>query len=308
MKKRGPHGIYVLEQNHAVPFSRGILAGSISEVGFDIFYAYRMAEKILDRLKKEGRHRIDSRNLRQMVYREIEHVDPKAAQRYLLWREEEERKKRGETVILIGGSSGVGTTTIAYEVAARLNIKNVVSTDIIREIMRMMISNELNPELHQSTFNAYEETPLPVPDEYDPVIYGFERQASLVTVGVEAVVRRALKEGHSLIVEGVHLVPGFINQKILKRNMSFGYVLVIHDVKEHRKRFSLRSTESDLKRSADYYLSYFDEIRKTQNYVEQRAREYDFRVIENRDVDFTIDTIMDDIFQAFSREEKEKSV
>ncbi len=303
MKARAPHGILVVEEDHAIPFSRGILARSISETGFDIFHAYRIAEKILDRMKKENRKKISPDQLKDMAHREILKIDPRAAQRYQFWREEEERRRRGETVILVGGSSGVGTTTIAYQVAARLNINNVVSTDVIREIMRMMISEKLNPELHQSTFNAYEKSHLPIPKEYDRVIYGFERQASLVSVGVVAVVNRALKEGHNLVVEGVHLVPGFIDQAIVDREKTFAFQLVIDEEHEHQQRFSLRSVETDLKRTAEYYLAYFEEIRKTQEYLRERSRQYGFRVIENLDADHTLELIMEEIFSSYTSPE-----
>ncbi|MFW6180324.1 MAG: AAA family ATPase [Spirochaetota bacterium] len=300
MKARAHHGMLVEEAGHAIPFSRGILARSIAEVGFDIYHAYRIAENILVRLRRENRRRVPSHEIRDMALREIQKIDPRAAQRYEFWREEQERRRRGETVILIGGSSGVGTTTIAYQVAARLNINNVVSTDIIREIMRMMISEKLNPELHQSTFNAYERTHLPVPREYDKVVYGFERQASLVSVGVEAVINRALKEGHNLVVEGVHLVPGYIDRELVDRKQTLAFLLVIDDEHEHRQRFSLRSAETDLKRTAEYYLAYFQEIRKTQEYLSERARQYGFQVIENLDVDHTVELIMEEIFKSYT--------
>ena len=43
-------------------------------------------------------------------------------------------------VILIGGATGVGKSTIATQLAARLGIVRVVATDAIREVMRAMFS------------------------------------------------------------------------------------------------------------------------------------------------------------------------
>ena len=43
-------------------------------------------------------------------------------------------------VILIGGATGVGKSTIATQLAARLGIVRVVATDAIREVMRAMLS------------------------------------------------------------------------------------------------------------------------------------------------------------------------
>ena len=57
-------------------------------------------------------------------------------------------------VILIGGATGVGKSTIATQLAARLGIVRVVATDAIREVMRSMLSPELMPTLHTSSFHA----------------------------------------------------------------------------------------------------------------------------------------------------------
>lgn len=297
MAEKNPYGILVREKNHhAIPFSRGILAGSISEIGFDIFKAYNIAEDVLTKLRQDEKDIVDSSRIREMVTREIRKVDARAARRYRLWRDEKERKKRGEAVILIGGSSGVGTTTIAYEIGNRLNIKTIVNTDIIREVMRKTISEELNPELHCSTFNAYESCSIPVPDDYDPVIFGFERQAMLVTVGVEAVIHRALTEGHDIIVEGVHLIPGYLYGDIMDRERTFTFMLGIKEKEVHSQRFTLRSHESDLRRPSEHYLRYFKEIRTIQEYLKGKAYAFKVPCMENNDVDYTVELIMQSIF------------
>jgi 2-phosphoglycerate kinase len=186
MDVKNPYGITVKEDKNAVPFSRGILASSVAEIGFDTFEAYKIANRVLRSLQKENIHEVDSSHIRSMVFKEIEKIDRSAAEGYLFSRKQKEGSAREETVIVIGGASGVGTTTTSYEIASRLNIKNIVSTDTIREIMRMMIFPKLSPELHMSTFNASEKSAIPIPEEYDPAVFGFERQASLVSVGIVA--------------------------------------------------------------------------------------------------------------------------
>ena len=36
-----------------------------------------------------------------------------------------------------------------------------------------------------------------------------------VSVGVDAVIERAIKEGISIVIEGVHIVPGFIREDLV---------------------------------------------------------------------------------------------
>jgi len=307
MGVKNPYGITVREDKKSIPFSRGILASSVSEIGFDTFEANKIADRVLRSLQEENIREVDSSHIRRLVSKEIEKINRRAAERYVFSRKQKEGSAREETIILIGGASGVGTTTTGYEIASRLNIKNIVSTDTIREIMRMMISQKLSPELHMSTFNASEKSAVPIPEEYDPAVFGFERQASLVSVGIEAVINRALKEGHDIIVEGVHVVPGFISEEIIRRERTFGFLLSIEDAETHRNRFSLRSLQSDLKRPAKHYLNYFEEIRKIHDYLKTRAKEYGFIVIENEHSDYTVEVMLDKIFTSVQRSTEEKN-
>ena len=67
-------------------------------------------------------------------------------------------------VILIGGATGVGKSTIATQLAHRLGIVRVVATDAaIREVMRAMLSAELMPALHVSSFQADRAAPRAAP-------------------------------------------------------------------------------------------------------------------------------------------------
>ena len=74
------------------------------------------------------------------------------ATNFVRWREVEDLDV--PLVILIGGATGVGKSTIATQLAARLGIVRVVATDAIREVMRAMLSPELMPTLHVSSFQA----------------------------------------------------------------------------------------------------------------------------------------------------------
>ena len=59
-------------------------------------------------------------------------------------------------IILVGGGTGVGKSTIATQLAARLGIVRIISTDAIREVMKGVMSTEIIPTLHTSSFNADE--------------------------------------------------------------------------------------------------------------------------------------------------------
>ena len=103
-------------------------------------------------------------------------------------------------VLLVGGATGTGKSTVATEVAHRLGITRVTSTDSIRQTLRAYFTPEFMPTLHGSSFEAggTEEDMIP----------GFVEQTRNVLVGVEAAIDRAMLEGFPMVLEGVHLVPG----------------------------------------------------------------------------------------------------
>ena len=114
-------------------------------------------------------------------------------------------------MILIGGATGVGKSTIATQLAARLGIVRVVATDAIREVMRSMLSPELMPTLHTSSFHADQALREPPGKSADALLLGFREQTAAVSVGINALIERAATEGTGIIIEGAHIVPGFFD-------------------------------------------------------------------------------------------------
>ena len=124
------------------------------------------------------------------------------ANAYLAWRSFQNEDER-PLILLLGGTSGVGKSTLALEVARRLSIGRVLSTDSIRDVMRVMLSDDLVPTLHVSSFEAHSRLTSEVQRGLDPVIEGFLEQSRTVSVGVRAVIERAIAEGTSTVLDGV---------------------------------------------------------------------------------------------------------
>ena len=57
-------------------------------------------------------------------------------------------------VVLIGGTTGVGKSTLATMLAARLGITRVIATDVIRQVLRAFFTAEAMPSVHHSAFDA----------------------------------------------------------------------------------------------------------------------------------------------------------
>src|SRR5207245_729003 len=118
----------------------------------------------------------------------IEVIGEVAGERYatnfVRWREIENLDV--PIIVLIGGATGVGKSTIATQLAARLGIVRVVATDAIREVMRAMFSPELMPTLYTSSFQADAALREPPAKSGDALVLGFREQAAAVAVGLNA--------------------------------------------------------------------------------------------------------------------------
>ena len=281
------------------PFSKGVLARSlrVSRIGLD--QAYEIAGDIENELLGQDINEISVNDLASYVSDYLNKVDPEISSKYRNWRQV--RKSDEPLIILIGGASGVGTSSMAFELANRLGLKNIISTDMIREVMRKIISPELNPIIHKSSFDAYESIRTPA-IRVDAVIEGFISHVDVVNVGVEAIIERALKEGISVIIEGVHIVPGFIRKELMKKGHVIMFTLTVEDEEMHRQRFYTRCRQPWVKRSLEHYMENFATIRKTQQFLIEQAKIHNTHIINNVDFRTTIDSMVNEIIKEFGGE------
>ena len=286
------------------PFSKGVLARSLTRAEMDPNKAYTFSSQIEAQLKKDGVTLIKLDDLVNVVRQRLKEEDSEIAVQYGLWKRI--RKCQDPLVILIGGSSGVGTSSIAFEVANRLGIRNMISTDMIREVMRKIASKELLPTIYESSYTAYRSLRIPPPPELDEVLIGFRDHVDTVSVGVEAVIERSITEGISIVIEGVHIVPGFIREDLVSRDNVHMFILTLEDEEVHKGRFYSRCRQQWARRPLERYMNYFGAIRRTHKYFESQANKYHIPVIENIDITTTIESIIEDITKTYGSEDHVK--
>ena len=278
------------------PFSKGIMSRSLNVADIGIERAHEIASDIEAKLIKNNVSEISSGELAEVVLNHLENIDPDFALKYKNWRSL--RTSNEPLIILIGGASGVGTSSMGFELASRLRLKNLISTDMIREVMRKIVSKELSPVIHKSSFDAYESVRTPS-IRIDSVIEGFISHVDVVNVGIEAIIERSVKEGISTIIEGVHVVPGFIRRDLMENNNIIMFTLTVDDDEAHKQRFYSRCRQPWVKRSLERYMDNFDAIRKTQRFLVEQAKIHDTRIINNVDINETIEIMVDDILKEF---------
>jgi 2-phosphoglycerate kinase len=196
-------------------------------------------------------------------------------------------------LVLVGGATGTGKSTVATEVAHRLGITRVTSTDVVRQTMRAFFSHEFMPSIHYSSFEAkLALTRAEEEESGDAAILGFLDQTRNVLVGAQAALERATTEHWSMVLEGVHLVPGMVGTDF-PGAFVVQCVVAIEDETLHRSHFWVREYATDGLRPLDKYLDALPRIRQIQDYIVERAARHDVAVIQNDSLDRAIAEVLD---------------
>jgi 2-phosphoglycerate kinase len=284
--------IVITDREPGLPFSKGLQASHVMVTGLSPYRAYQIAEEVEIRLHERRKASLTSAELSELTLDVIREL---AGERYATnfdrWRQVEELDV--PLVILIGGATGVGKSTIATQLAARLGIIRSVATDAIREVMRAMLSPELMPSLHTSTFTADEGVREAPGRPADALLLGFWRQTHAVSVGIDALIERAAAERTSVVIEGAHVVPGFFDvERHADRILAVPFVVTVTDEERHLAHFAARE-DAVASRPAERYVAGFDNIRALQGYIKRQALAHGVPVIPNYSFDQSIAAVMD---------------
>jgi 2-phosphoglycerate kinase len=254
-----------------------MLSNSIQASGLPADQSFEIARDIETQLIDSRRGNIPDGELQVLVaglLGERHGVD--YAQRYQVWRAWGDLDK--PLVILIGGASGVGKTSLAIDLAHLLNIPRVVATDDIRQIMRLTLAPEFMPAIHTSSYSAW--SSLRDSGTSDAVIEGYNEQARVVAVGVQAILARCTEENSSVIIDGVHVLSPYID---LSPTRDAAFVaplcLAVSDRASYAARFAKRAREAP-KRRPNRYLDNLDQIMHIQEYLVGRCVQEDIPVID----------------------------
>jgi 2-phosphoglycerate kinase len=273
----------VVHGGHGLPYSKGLMAQSLSATGLSPERSFELARLVEQRLADGGRPEIGTADL-GVLTEEVLRVEEgeEAVRRFRDWRRLDRMER--PLVVLIGGTTGVGKSTLATMLAGRLGITRVIATDVVRQVLRAFFTHEAMPSVHHSAFEA-------------GGIDGYREQAEHVGTGIAAIVQRAAAESKPVVVEGVHVVPGALDGALRKRCVVAEALLVVNDAELHRGHFGHRRGE----RPPERYLRSFDEIRELQDHLAESAAAEGVEVIDNHRVDETLGRLMQLVLDTVGR-------
>lgn len=275
-----------------IPFSKGLLARALVVTGLDPDRSYVIANRADRDLAERGVLSLDLDRLGELAA-DVIGDDLAATTVRRLKRLDALQRLEQPLLLLVGGATGTGKSTLATEAAHRLGITRVTSTDFIRQTMRAFFSKEFMPSVHYSSFEARLALTRAEEDESgDAAILGFLDQTRNVLVGVQAALERAATEHWSMVLEGVHLVPGMVTTDF-PGAFVVQCVVAIEDENLHRSHFWVREYATEGLRPLDKYLDSLPQIRQIQEYLVERARRYDVPVIVNDSLERALGDVMD---------------
>jgi 2-phosphoglycerate kinase len=270
----------VMRRGRGLPYSKGLMAQALSATALSQERSFELARLIERRLAERGQREIDVAALHALAEEVLLTEEGElVASRYRGWRRLDRLER--PLVVVIGGTTGVGKSTLATMLAARLGVNRVIATDVIRQVLRAFFTHEAMAAVHHSAFDA-------------GGIAGYREQADRVGTGIAAIVERAAAEAKPVVVEGVHVVPGGVHPRVRERCVLVEALVVVDDPELHRAHFSLRPGT----RPADRYLSRFEDIRRLQDHLWERARSERVAVIDNENVDVTLARLMELVLDA----------
>ena len=278
-----------VSQEVTLPYSKGLMAKTLMGTGIKPERAYELARLIETALVHGSEEAtVTPERLFDVAAGVLAEHEGEDAVR-LLRRLQALRELDLPLVIIVGGATGTGKSSVATEVAHRLGVTRVTSTDIVRQTMRAFFSQKFMPSIHYSSFEAG--PAVPGQEGVDSALAGFKEQTRNVLVGLKAVIGRALEEGCSIALEGVHLVPGAL-PRAYEGAVVVQCLLAIENEDDHARHFWIRDSVSEGMRPMHKYLRALPEIRRIQDYLVERAEETGVPVIENRRMEHAVNEII----------------
>ncbi|MEX2500736.1 MAG: hypothetical protein WD336_00055 [Trueperaceae bacterium] len=305
-----PSDLMVVEEDGSrLPYSRGLLARSLTAIGLAPELSYQVAKRTEEVLWRQGGGVVRHDEVRVRVRRLlVEMAGEEFARRYDLMRVV--RRPERPIVVMIGGTAGVGKSDLAAELGYRLGLVRVVSSDSVRQALRSLISPDLSPVLHASSYEAWQADLLPAERERtEPkphrVVRGFHAQVLQLGTALGAIAERNVTEATSMVLEGIHVVPG-LSPGSVEGATTVELMLQVEDEELHLSRFARREGKTGRRRPQAPYVEHFREIRMLQHWLVGQAKDHGVPVVDVSDLDEAVDRSVEHVLDVLLAEVSER--
>ncbi len=300
------------DDGQIIPFSRTTHQKRLEPCGLDPENAAEVTAEVYAKLLAQRRQTYTLDQIREITQEQLEkRIGLQVSERYRAWSRFIHSGR--PLLVLLGGAPGCGKSTVAAALASHLDIVRTQSSDMLREVMRMMIPKKLLPALHTSSFTAWKKLPLEHHQEPRNValINGYLTQAELLSVALEGAIQRTLQERVSMILEGVHIHPDLLRKISNPGDAIIVTVMLgVLNADELRARFKGRGKGAPDRRSRRY-LEEFDAIWDLQSFLLSEADRSGVPIIRNDDreeaVRQSMQVIIEQIVKDLTHEQKKST-
>lgn len=285
--------IIVHTQTRSMTFSSGVLSHSLEACAITPKQALIGASKVHAAIRSSGHREIDHKSLRRLIYRCLrDHCSDAAADRYLAWRRF--YNSGMPLIILIGGATGTGKSSVAAELAYRLNIARTQSTDMMREIIRSYLAPQVAPTLQYSSYEAWRGLANPHHDNEERIVTGYLAQLATMKPAIQTTIERAVQEKEHLVMEGIHVIPTELDLvQAGGKAVILQFMLAILDKSLLRKRLVKRIHDTSEHRGGEHRES-VDDIWELQSWLLDVADSEDsIHIMTNLEIEDTIRDIIE---------------
>lgn len=179
-------------------------------------------------------------------------------------------------VILIGGTPGVGKTSVSGYLARTLGIDIVLSGDYLREFLRG-IDQERFRQLSVSVYDSWK---LFGDKTKENLSQGFLEQTRAMNSGFESIVDRSVHNGEPIIIETLYYMPFFLDK--FQENMVTFYMF-IGDESVHRQHLNERTRFTHPDSPGERLSAHLDEYRSIMGISLDFCRTHSIKTFDTSD-------------------------
>ncbi len=192
-------------------------------------------------------------------------------------------------IIYIGGVPGVGKTSYAEHLAKEFGIGIVLSGDYLREYLKnSMPENSENSILKYSVYDSWKA----FGDKTDGnIIKGYLKQGAIINKGIDALIKRARKNGENILIESLYFVPEQIES--LKDSDVIKFYIHLSNKEIYKKRLLERTKFTHFNAPGDRLVEEIDTYAEIMDHSLKAAKNSGIRTFDNIDYARTREEILE---------------
>lgn len=184
-------------------------------------------------------------------------------------------------IYLIGGAMRIGKSIIGREIAKQSNSSFISTDDICRMVIANISKEEKSEKFPSPAFSAnFSENTLSSAERVERQV----KSAKSLTPYIEKVIRSAIEENKSIVIEGVHVLPEQVHQLLLdsgKSQIKYSFLGMMNTESIYQGIVNNTSSENWMKNTPGVVVRQVAEFtRSFSEFIQKECDKYDLKYTE----------------------------